>query len=265
MVFLSWNYSLNVPWQKLHLPKILERREFVSGVILGGVNSQALLDLLQLNGLPFAVMGNNVMPEWQAEKFDVVWFDDMQGVLEVTRFVQSLGHRDIWYVGNTRLPWYQRRYKVYVRAMEEAKLPPRLSEIDSNDSQDIGFLATKAIVTRGEPMSAIVAADDLVAVGVYNALTDCGLRVPHDVSVVGLGDLGAATLQPPLTTVRVFFEQLGKQLAELVHNRIEFPNLPPQQFTLATQIVKRGSCERYEKAMQPATDTLPHETLPVER
>jgi DNA-binding LacI/PurR family transcriptional regulator len=265
LLFLTWNYPLNVPWQELHLPKILEHREFVSGVILGGTNSQHLLDLLQHKGLPFAVLGNNVVPDWQAEKYDDVRIDDIQAMLEVTKCLQSLGHCHIWYVGNTRLPWYERRYKAYARAMEEAKLPPRLSEIDSNNSQDIGFLATKAIVIRGEPLSAIVAADDFVAVGVYKALADCGLRVPHDVSVVGFGDLGAATLQPPLTTVRVFIEQLGKRLAELVNNRIEFPSLAPQQFIFPTELVKRESCKQYDKATQPATDTLPQETLSVER
>ena len=265
LLFMTWNYPLNVRWQELHLPKILEHREFVSGVILGGTNSQHLLDLLQHKGLPFAVLGNNVAPECQANKYDVVWFDDIQAMLEVTKCLQSLGHRHIWYVGNTRLPWYQRRYKAYVCAMEEAKLLPRLSEIDSNDSQEIGFLATKAIVIRGEPLSAIVAADDFVAVGVYKALADCGLGVPQDVSVVGFGDLGASTLQPPLTTVRVFIEQLGKRLVELVQKRIEFPSLPPQLFMFPTELIKRESCKQYDRPTQPATDTLPQETLSVER
>lgn len=265
MLFLTWNYPLNAPWQELHLPKILEHREFVSGVILGGTNSQHLLELLRYKGIPVAVLGNNVASEWQAEKHDAVWFDDIQAMLEVTKYVQSLGHCDIWYVGNTRLPWYKRRYKAYVRAMEEAKLPPRLSEIDSNSSQDIGFLASKAIVSRGEPLTAIVAADDFVATGAYKALLECGLRVPQDVSVVGFGDLGAATLQPPLTTVRVFIEQLGKELVEMVHKRIEFPSLPPQQFVFPTQLIKRESCIRFDKETPSSTYTRLQETFSVER
>jgi LacI family transcriptional regulator len=205
-------------------------------------------------------LGNNVLAGWEPKEHDVVWFDDIQAMQEVTKYVQSLGHRNIWYVGNTQLPWFHRRYKAYAHAMEEANLPPRLSEIDSNSSQDIGYLATKAIATRGEPLSAIVAGDDFVAGGVYRALMDCGLRIPHDVSVVGFGDLGGATLQPPLTTVRVFVEQIGKQLVEMVHKRIEMPSLPPQQLTFSTQLVKRESCMRYDEATQPATDALPQES-----
>lgn len=260
LLFLTLRYPLNVPWQDLHLPQILQRRDMVGGVIVGGTNSQNLLELLKQKGIPFAVLGNNVVADWRPEEHDVVWFDDVQGAFEMTRYLQSLGHRHIWYVGNTRLPWHQRRYDGYARAMEQAGLTARRSEIYSENNQDIGYLATKTILARGEPLSAIFAADDPAAEGVYKALRDCGLRVPDDLSVAGFNDVEGRLLHPTLTTVRVFVEQVGMHLAELVLKRIEFPNPAPQQFTIPTQLVKRESCQTFSEATQAATGAPSQET-----
>jgi DNA-binding LacI/PurR family transcriptional regulator len=242
-LFLTLRYQAGAPWKELHLPHILERRDTVSGFIIAGTNSRNFLDLLTHKGIPFAVLGNNVVGEWKPADYDVVWFDDIQGSYEITRYLLSLGHRDIWYVGNTRLPWYLRRYEGYARAMQEAGVTPRLSEIASDNDGDIGFLATKAILAQRRPVSAIFAGGDPTAEGVYKALRDGDLHIPQDISAAGFNDIEATILHPRLTTVRVFTEQVGKHLAEMVLNRIESPGQGPQQFTIPTQLVRRESCE----------------------
>jgi LacI family transcriptional regulator len=71
---------------------------------------------------------------------------------------------------------------------------------------------------------------------------DCGRRIPEDVSVAGFDDVVATLLHPPLTTVHVFTEQIGKKLAQMVLNRIEHPSIEPQQAMIPTQLVRRESC-----------------------
>jgi DNA-binding LacI/PurR family transcriptional regulator len=242
-LFLMLRYDPFVPWKELHLPRILEHRETVAGFIVAGTNSKNLLDLLTYKGIPYAVLGNNVVGDWNPADCDVVWFDDVRGAYDLTRHLLSLGHRDIWYVGNTRLPWYSRRYEGYQRCMKEAGVPPLLSDIASDDSRDIGFLATKRILDRDQPVGAIFAGDDAAATGVYRALRDSHLHIPHDVSVAGFNDIEATILHPHLTTVRVFTDQIGKYLAEMVLKRVESPGLERQQFVVPTQIVRRQSCE----------------------
>jgi len=242
-LFLTLRYEGVVPWKELHLPEILERRDTVAGFMVAGTNSKNLLDLLTHKGIPFAVLGNNVVGEWNPSDCDVVWFDDVQGAYEMTRHLLSLGHRNIWYIGNTRLPWYLRRYEGYARAMQEAAVTPRLSDIASDNDRDIGFLATKTILDRREPVSAIFSGGDTAALGVYRALRDSDLRIPHDISVAGFNDIEASILHPHLTTARVFTDQLGNHLAEMVLKRIESPGQGPQQFTVPTQLVRRESCE----------------------
>jgi DNA-binding LacI/PurR family transcriptional regulator len=242
VLFLTFRYDAGVPWQKLNLPRVLQRRDLLSGLIVAGTNSPNLLDLLSRKRIPFAVLGDNVLGGWEPDKYDVVWSDDVQGADEMTRYLQSLGHRDIWFIGTRRLSWFARRYSGYAKAMEDAGLRARLSEFDRVSVQEIGYLATKSIFAGGEAVTAIFAAGDLVAEGVYEALRDRGLRVPEDISVAGFNDIEGAVMHPPLTTVRQFPDQVGTQLAKLIVERVKRPDLAPQQFTIPTQIIKRESC-----------------------
>jgi DNA-binding LacI/PurR family transcriptional regulator len=251
LLFLSLRYATDVPWRELHLPQVLQRHDLISGFILTGANSQNLFDLLDHRGIPFTVLGNNVLGEWRHQDRDAVWFDDALGAYELTRYVQSLGHRDIWYVGNAQLPWFARRGEGYRRAMEETGLAPRFSEVNAVDDQDIGYISTKLVLARKERVSAVLTGGDRAAEGVYRPLRDFGLRIPQDVSVAGFNDIEGALLHPPLTTVRVFTDQVGQQLVELLLNRIEHPHLPPQHITLPTQLVRRESCQPISAAPEP--------------
>ena len=257
MLFLTLRYPPNQNWRDIHIPRILERRDLASGFIIAGTSSQNLLDLLKHERVPLAVLGNNVLGEWRPEEHDVVWFDDTQGAVEETSYLLSLGHRDIWYVGNTKLPWYRRRYEGYCRAMQAAGLKPLLSEVDSEKDEETGFLATKSLFSRGKPVTAIFAGGDPAAEGVFKALRDCGVRIPEDVSVAGFNDIEAGSMHPALTSVRVFTEQIGRHLSRMLLNRIEDPGLARQYITIPTQLIKRESCQ----PLPVVTETSPEGTI----
>jgi DNA-binding LacI/PurR family transcriptional regulator len=76
---------------------------------------------------------------------------------------------------------------------------------------------------------------------VYESLNQAGLRIPDDISVAGFNDSEASLMDPPLTSVREFPEELGKHLAEFVLRRIQEPDRKPQQLTIPTRVVVRGS------------------------
>lgn len=243
MVFLSYHYSPHTPWNELHLPRVIGRRDLIRGVILAGTNSTNLLELLRHKGITFSVLGNNVMGERaQTEKCDVVYADDIQGGVDATRHLLRLGHRHIWFVGNDRLPWFARFLKGYKRAMTEADLTARESNIDSEDDTECGYLGTRSLLARGEEVTAIVAGNDQIAGGVYKALRDRGLSVPQDIAVVGCDDTVGMWLYPALSTTREFPEQLGKNLVEAVLRRIEDPDQQPQLTTVPTEFIRRDSC-----------------------
>ena len=249
LFFLTLRYTPETPTRELKLPRILEHRTQARGVILAGVNSMNLVDALRQRNLPFSVLGNNLIGEGQRD-FDVVYSDDIQGSHDVTSHLISQGHRHIWFIEDTRLPWFTRCGLGYRRAMAEAGLEARTCEIHS-DGQELGYLGAKSILARREPVTAIFAGSDYVAAGVYTALRETGIAVPEDISVVGFSDSDASILHPALTSVREFPEELGRHLASFALNRIANPTLPPQAMTLPTQLVVRESTRRL------ASDRLP--------
>jgi DNA-binding LacI/PurR family transcriptional regulator len=251
MVFLSFNYAAHAPWNALHLPKVIQRHDVVRAVILAGTNFINLIELLERKNITFVLLGNNVIGEPQKLKHDVIFSDDIQGGYDMVRFLVSQGHRRIGFVGNTRLPWFSRCFAGYRRAMKDAGLEPLQSGVNSEDDAEIGYLGTKSLLATRQPITAIFAGNDPTAHGVYKALRDSGLRIPDDMSVAGCNDTLGSLLYPSLTTIREFPEQLGKQLVEVVLNRIANPSQAPQRVTIPTELIKRDSI----RAVPPAGDS----------
>lgn len=255
ILFLSHRYSPAVPSKELHLPRVISQRNLVRAVILGGTNSANMLTALRDREIPFAVLGNNVVGRWTPEDYDAVYSDDIQGAFDLTVHLIEDGHRDIWFIGDSDLPWYARCAQGYRESMTKAGLIPRFSEIHSDD-RELGYLAMRSILSRREPVTAVMAGSDQIAWGVYEALAQAGLRVPDDICVAGFNDSEAAIMDPPLTSVREFPEELGKHLAEFVLRRIQEPNRPPQQLTIPTRVVVRESTRA-----RPAEAAMPRRRM----
>lgn len=244
LLFGTFRYPVEAKWKEVPLPRILRRSDIASAVILAGTNSDSFVTALAENGIVSVVLGNNLLGSPRQDMHsDVVFSDDINGANEMTRYLQTLNHRNIWFVGNIRLPWFARCYEGYSRAMEEVGLTPRLSSFDSYSDQEIGYLATKSILRRGEKVTAVFAGTDPTAQGVYKAAIEMGFHIPDDLSVVGCNDTYGALLRPSLTTIHEFPEQLGNQLAEFLLTRVSQPELPPRQITIPIELIKRESCQ----------------------
>jgi LacI family transcriptional regulator len=240
LLFMTFHYSPVAPARELHLPRILGEPGIVRAAILGGTNSPNMLAALREREIPFAVLGNNVMGDWDSSGFDAVYSDDIQGAYDLTAHLIADGHRDIWFIGDVDLPWYARCARGYSESMTAAGLRPRLSQIHSDDRQ-LGYLALRSILSSGDPITAVFAGSDQIARGVYEAVQQAGLRIPEDLSVAGFNDSEGELMYPPLTSVREFPEALGKHLAECVLKRIEQPEMAARQLTIPTQLVIRQS------------------------
>lgn len=240
LLFMSFHYSPETPPEALHLPQLLSPQTNARAVILGGTNYPNLLRALEAKGLPFAVLGNNVIGEWSDNRCDAAYSDDITGAREATAYLISKGHRAIGFLGNMQLPWFRRCAAGYEEAMKAARLAPRCIDLRSDGSQ-LGYLATKALLSRHPDSTALLAGSDQVAAGAYDALREARLAVPAQFSVMGFNDTQGEMLYPPLSSVREFPEELGRHLAEFVLNRLRNPSVARQSLTVPTQIVLRGS------------------------
>ena len=132
----------------------------------------------------------------------------------------GLGHRRIAFIAGTSYTGQseerQRGYEDALRAAGIAPEPAYLRQGDFNDAS--GFAETGALLALPDPPTAIFAANDAMAFGALDAVSAAGLKVPHDVSVVGFDDvIRAAVVHPKLTTVRQPLHEIAvRAVAELV-------------------------------------------------
>jgi LacI family transcriptional regulator, xylobiose transport system transcriptional regulator len=166
------------------------------------------------------------------------------GGLAATRHLLELGHTRIAMVcGPTKWPCCRARLDGYRAAMDAAGVPadPRLVRVSTLYFEG-GLRDGRELLNLPDPPTAIFTANDLQALGVYEAARQAGLHIPGELSVVGFDDLAFTQWTgPPITTVRQPLAQMGRTAAELV---IAIANgRPPEnnRVELATNLVVRQS------------------------
>ncbi|TWD82903.1 LacI family transcriptional regulator [Kribbella amoyensis] len=177
-----------------------------------------------------------------------VEYDNTGGAAAITDHLLNAGHTRILYLGGpTALSTTTARLRGFEQALRARghELDPALVRTGAFGRQ-FGYEQTLRAIDEGLDFTAIFAANDIVAAGVYVALRERGRSVPADVSVVGYDDVPVASeLQPALTTVRVPLEELGRAavragLSGLEKNADPFAHQRPVT-TLGTVVVVRDS------------------------
>src|SRR6266567_2281983 len=138
----------------------------------------------------------------------------------------QLGHRKIAFIkgqefsSDTEVRWKANLEAAARLGIEvRSKLTAQLEE--DSPSPQVGYKATKKLIKSREPFTAVFAFNDISAVGAMRALFESGLRVPEDVSVVGVEfNKNTAYQNPGLTTVRQQLRKMGKTAAEVVLRRV---------------------------------------------
>jgi LacI family transcriptional regulator len=108
---------------------------------------------------------------------------------------------------------------------------------------EIGYIPMKALLKKTRGFTAIFCFNDIAAIGAIRALSDAGLSVPKDVSVVGFDDIqSAAYSTPSLTTVRQPLTEMGKRGAQILLERIaNRESAFPSEIVMAPELVVRES------------------------
>jgi LacI family transcriptional regulator len=243
-LYSIYQYLPDTPAQALDLPAVLQRHGVAECMILSGTNYPNLLECLEERGVNFVLLGNNYVSEAPRPPMDQVRFDDFGGAYEATSYLLQLGHRDIWYIGDTSLPWYRSRYEGFSRAMTEAGLTPHGQIFGISDDRFVnGLRSAEMILEQGAPITAIFAGTDDMAYGAMEALSARGLSVPKDVSVVGFDDQRYGGRARELTTVRVEAEEIGAHLARMAISKIQSPGKTLPEVVVPTQLIRRGTCQ----------------------
>lgn len=220
----------------------------VDGFILDTPSSMNL-DLkagLRAYSVPSVVVNPNTKSGFINTSF--VGIDDKHAAQQSTDYLIQLGHRDIGYITADREFIHQQdRLNGYKLALEEAGIPYRNELVVFEHGvamPDSSFAKGSELLEQFPEITAVVAGNDDIAMGVIRAIWLKGLKIPDDISVVGFDDhYYASMVTPPLTTIHQPINQLARTAVQLLIRQITDPSCEPVEKTLAAHLVVRDSCK----------------------
>jgi DNA-binding LacI/PurR family transcriptional regulator len=168
--------------------------------------------------------------------------DYERGISQAIEHAVELGHRRAAVIAGPE----DNRTAVTIKHALVAGLKQRsmktVAVINSNYRVDAGASAVRAIVAAPHLPTVIFCGSDLIAMGAMNALEEAGIRIPQDVSVIGIDDISFAYLaRPPLTTIRVPRERLGRIAFQALDKMLKLKRRKGADYYLETELVVRKS------------------------
>lgn len=165
------------------------------------------------------------------------------GIEQAISHLVELGHHRIAYIsGSTNLRSARRRLEAFRRTM--GQLFPEEPEhvFYGNFKVEGGRQAAGEILAAGDLPTAVIAGNDLTAIGAISEFRAAGLNVPRDISIVGFDDITFASLtEPTLTTVNLPRDELGRRAVEVLLDSLEDLEKEGAEIRISTELVIRGS------------------------
>jgi LacI family transcriptional regulator len=222
------------------LPLVRENR--VDGLILAGPDlDRRLILALQQAGMPLVLVDNFL----RQTPLDVILSDDREGARAVVAHLLAHGHEQIAFLGGPA-DWIStaERAAGYHEALAAAGKRASATVVhEAETTVESGYQATRRVLEHTPAPTALFAVNDSMAIGALRALREAGRRVPEEVAVAGFDDIDAAQhTHPPLTTARIFKEQLGRVAAQRLLDRLADPATPVQRTYVGTALIIRRSC-----------------------
>jgi LacI family transcriptional regulator len=190
---------------------------------------------------------NMVLVNRRTSTLDVPWVtpDDAAGVELAVRHLAGLGHRRILHLaGPQSTSTGVVRSRAFQSAVRDLRLDEDPSLIAACDfwSETEGARALRQVLDAGIDFTAVVAGNDLLALGCYDVFLERDLNCPRDLSVVGFNDMPLLDkLRPPLTTVAVPQHEIGAEAARMLLELINEPDRPARSVLLPVSLAVRGS------------------------
>jgi LacI family transcriptional regulator len=172
--------------------------------------------------------------------------DDAAGIHAAVAHLVDLGHKRVLHLsGPVMFSTSKIRAKAFQQSCRTLKVSGEVIK-SSAYSIDAGYQAmSKYLKEKGPTFTAVIAGNDLLALGVYHALRKNGLDCPNDISVIGFNNMPfAADFQPPMTTVSSPHFEMGAESARLLLDQIDGREISALKITLPVSLVVRSSTAR---------------------
>lgn len=218
------------------------RERHVDGLVIATAHRQdALIDDCRAEGTPFVLAVRSTTDIGVSS----VVSDEIAGGNMIVSHLTQLGHTRIAYVGGPQfLSTGYERHQGILQGLRSAghDLDEELVSFGEAFTEEEGRRAANRLLATRKKFTAIVAANDLMALGCYDELEASGLKCPGDVSVVGFDDMPFADkFNPPLTTIHTPLIDVGAEAARILLEQIDDPDIPARSIKLRPELIVRDS------------------------
>lgn len=190
-----------------------------------------------------------VAVEDNLDDYDSIVIDDRRGISMAIEHLLELGHTDFCYVGDA----LSTRLEFFTDTLTEhgIKVDNDYIRVGKDRFEEGGYIRMKEILSLKKLPTAVIASYDNVAIGAMKAIYEHGLRIPEDISVIGVDDINVASyLYKGLTTVSSPVNEMGNIATRILLDKIEDPtNKVIQHIVLNTDLITRETTARTTKKM----------------
>lgn len=244
----AYHYDLLISTQLSESDERDAYRRIVGGNRVDGIvvartyHDDPRIDYLQANNHPFVVFGRSA-PE-QPSDFLYIDVDSQAGIRMLVEHFVEYGHEHIGVIlppeGIAFTPY---RFAGYRDGLKDAGLPYRPEYVISGDLKSrSGYQAANTLLDQAPQITAIVACNDLMALGVMRAVQERGLQIGHDIAIGGYDDIPAAEhAVPSLTTISIPIYDIGEQLTDLLLKNVGGEPITEKGTLLTPTLVIRDS------------------------
>lgn len=233
-----WNTREDIEREKQYIETL--KASEMDGIILGSsrIKEEQIREVAE-NDIPCVIINRII------EGIPSVFADYENGAYQATKYLINLGHERIALINgpNNAQPslWRERGF---LRALKESGKEVEESLLSFNSPiVEGGYVATLKLLSVSNPPTAILAYNDLVALGAMKAIREKDLLVSKDISLIGYDDIFlSAYLDPPLTTVSQPKYMMGKLAADLLFRLINGEKVRNNQISLKPELIIRSSC-----------------------
>lgn len=179
--------------------------------------------------------------------YDSIVVDLYQSIKEMIQFLMKQGHKKIGYIGGRdshAADHIDIRESAFVEIMNQMNMLDSRHIIIGDFSIESGYNIVKQQVNKENLPDAYVIANDSMAIGTLKAFAEKEIQVPKDVSIISINDIATAKfVLPPLTTIKIYSEDMGKMAVRLLVDRIESDREVAVKMLVSTKLVVRESVQ----------------------
>lgn len=205
------------------LPNAIKSND-VDGIIFYGDIDPLIINAIKKFDIPFIIVDThspNINMLSVSSDYEVASYT-------ATKYLTSLGHSQIAYLGNSRLTQYNdQTFTGFKKAIEESKivLPVSWIQFDANDEIS-AYKCMEKIFSYGQLPTAVFCSADIYAIGAMKCLKNHSIKIPKDISLIGIDDIILSQyIDPPLTTIKIDKVEMGRIAIDLLIKKIEKINV----------------------------------------